>query len=256
MIDRNRFLLVELVRRDIEQRYRGSALGLLWSFVEPAWQLLLFTFVFSLVLRVGLPGEATDSFPIFLFAGLIAWSPLRNGAERATTAIVDSAAMIKNHRFPASLFVVAAVLGEVVHGAIAALIFVAVLLVVGGLAVWNLALLLLAMPLQALLAVGIALPASAVQVYARDVRRGIGLAMNTWFYLTPVVYPVALVPDRFRWAINANPMTGLVSLYRTAFLGGEVLWQPILALIVETAAVLLLGWLTFHRLEPGFVDEI
>ncbi|MGD8818314.1 MAG: ABC transporter permease, partial [Acidobacteriota bacterium] len=226
MIDRNRFLLVELVRRDIEQRYRGSALGLLWSFVEPAWQLLLFTFVFSLVLRVGLPGEATDSFPIFLFAGLIAWSPLRNGAERATTAIVDSAAMIKNHRFPASLFVVAAVLGEVVHGAIAALIFVAVLLVVGGLAVWNLALLLLAMPLQALLAVGIALPASAVQVYARDVRRGIGLAMNTWFYLTPVVYPVALVPDRFRWAINANPMTGLGSLYRTAFLGGEVLWQP------------------------------
>jgi lipopolysaccharide transport system permease protein len=253
---RNRFLLLELVRRDVEQRYRGSALGLLWSFLEPAWQLLLFTFVFSMVLRIGLPGEATDSFPIFLFAGLVAWSPLRNGAERATTAIVDSAAMVKNHRFPASLFVVAAVLGEVVHGVIAALVFVVVLLAVGELAVRNLPLLLLALPLQVLLTIGIALPSSAIQVYARDVRRGLGLVMSTWFYLTPVVYPLALVPERLRWAIDANPMTGLVELYRTALLGGNVLWLPILVLVLEAAVVFLLGWATFRRLEPGFVDEI
>jgi lipopolysaccharide transport system permease protein len=253
---RNGFLLRELVRRDVEQRYRGSLLGILWSFVDPAWQLLLFTFVFSIVLRIGLPGEATDSFPIFLFAGLIAWSPLRNGAERATTAIIDSAAMIKNHRFPSSLFVVAAVLGEAVHGAIAVVVSIVVLLAIGELAVRNLALLLLAMPLQLLLTMGIALPASAVQVYTRDVRRGLGLAMNTWFYLTPIVYPLALVPERLRWAIDANPMTGVVQLYRTALLGGELAWSSTLVVTLEAVLVFVLGWITFRRMEPGFVDEI
>src|SRR6476661_5033402 len=121
------FLLKELVKRDFQGRYAGSLLGFVWSFVQPLWMLLLFTFVFSSVMRISPTGIHTRNFAIFLFSGLLPWMALQEGVSRAATAITDNASLVKKLRFPAEILVVAVVLAALLHEAIAALIFLAVL---------------------------------------------------------------------------------------------------------------------------------
>src|SRR3954470_17371946 len=151
------FLLRELVKRDFQGRYAGSALGLVWSFVQPLWMLLLFTFVFSTVMKISPVGERTGSFAVFLFCGLLPWMALQEGALRASTAITDNSSLVKKLRFPAEILVLAVVLAALLHEAIAALIFLVVVAVLGDLTWSGLPLLLLALPLQIALTVGLGL---------------------------------------------------------------------------------------------------
>src|SRR5581483_4638439 len=109
------FLLRELVRRDFQGRYAGSLLGFLWSFVQPLWQLLLFSFVFSAVLRVSPVGERTHRFWVFLFCGLRPCLAVQEGVMRGTTAFTENANLVKKLRFPSGILVLSAVLGALLH---------------------------------------------------------------------------------------------------------------------------------------------
>src|SRR5262245_12435751 len=214
------FLLKELVKRDFQGRYAGSVLGFAWSLVQPLWQILLFTFVFSTVLKVSPAGTRTGHFAIFLFGGLLPWTALHEGVLRASTAVTDNASLVKKLRFPSEVLVLAVVLAALLHQAIAAAIFVVVLAAVRELSWSGLPLLLVALPLQVGLTLGLGLLVAAVHVFFRDTAQALGLVFNVWFYLTPIVYPLALVPERFRAWVELNPLTALVGLYRRAFFGG------------------------------------
>ncbi|HEX9942339.1 MAG TPA: ABC transporter permease [Thermoanaerobaculia bacterium] len=251
------FLLKELVKRDFQGRYAGSLLGFVWSFVQPLWMLLLFTFVFSTVMRIPLAGSRTGFFPIFLFCGLLPWGAIHEGVLRASTAITDNAGLVKKLRFPAEVLVLAVVLAALLHEAIAALIFLGVLAFLGELTWGGLPLLLLAVPLQVALTLGLGLLLAALHVFFRDTAQVLGIAFTGWFYLTPIVYPAALVPARFRALIELNPLSSLVELYRQAFLGGEVAAVPGTgALALASLVLLCAGFLLFGRLKAAFVDEI
>lgn len=251
------FLLKELVKRDFQGRYAGSALGMVWSFLQPLWMLLLFTFVFSTVMKISLAGARTGHFAIFLFSGLLPWMALQEGAMRSSTAITDNSSLVKKLRFPAEILVLAVVLAALLHEAIAAAIFLGVLAFLGELRLGGLPVLLLAVPLQIALTLGLGLLLSSVNVFFRDIAQVLGMVLNGWFYLTPIVYPVAQVPARFQGWIQLNPLTALVELYRQAFLGGRVALVPGTAALAFAAAVLLFaGFLLFRRLKTAFVDEI
>jgi len=251
------FLLKELIRRDFQGRYAGSALGLVWSFVQPLWMLLLFTFVFSTVMKITPVGERTGSFAVFLFCGLLPWMALQEGALRASTAITDNSSLVKKLRFPAEILVLAVVLAALLHEAIAATIFLAVLAFLGELHPGGLPLLLLAVPLQVALTLGLGLLLGSVHVFFRDTAQVLGMAFTGWFYLTPIVYPATLVPGRFRSWIELNPLTPLVGLYRQAFLGGRPALVPGTGVLAVVGVVLLYaGFLLFGRLKAAFVDEI
>ena len=251
------FLLRELVRRDFHGRYAGSMLGFLWSFVQPLWQLLLFSFVFSVVLRISPVGERTGRFWVFLFCGLLPWIAVQEGVMRGATALTDNASLVKKLRFPAEILVLSVVLGALLHEAIAAIVFLAVLAAIGELSPAGLPWLLLALPLQLMLTCGLGLALASVHVFFRDTAQMLGMALTGWFYLTPIVYPEALVPARLQSLMALNPLTGLVALYRAAVLGGG---PPSLAAIalatVLCAALLGIGWLLFRRLQPAFADEM
>ena len=139
------FLLRELVVRNLRARYAGSALGLLWSLLNPLWQLLLFTFVFSYIVRLGLPGEATDNFAVFLFCGLLPWFAIHEGLSRSASAITDNADLVKKMLLPGELLVASLVLGALLHAGVGAVAFIVVLAVMGELSV-ALPLLLVAVP--------------------------------------------------------------------------------------------------------------
>lgn len=251
------FLLRQLVQRDFQGRYAGSLLGFLWSFVQPLWLLMLFTFVFSSVMRISPGGTGSPRFAAFLFCGLLPWMAFQEGVLRASTAITDNSSLVKKLRFPSEVLVLAVVLAALLHEAIAAAVFVAVLAWTGDLAWGGLPWLLLALPLQAGLTLGLGLLLGAVQVFFRDTAQVLGMVFTAWFYLTPIVYPAALVPERFRALVAWNPLTALVELYRRALLGTDGLQLRGVALLAASAAVLLsVGFWLFARLKPAFVDEI
>ena len=254
---RFRFLLRELVARDLRGRYAGSLLGFVWAFVHPLWQLALFSFVFAWVLRVPLVGERTESFPLFLFAGLLPWLGTQEGIQRATTVVAENANLVKKLRFPSQLLVLSVVLGSLAHQAVALGVFALVQAARGALGWAALPALALAIAAQLALAFGRGLAASALQVYFRDVAQLAGIALSAWFYLTPIVYPMGVVPEPLRALLFYNPLAVVVGLYRTALLGSAPPpAAPLLVLALAAVAVLASGLALFRRLRPGFADEL
>jgi ABC-type polysaccharide/polyol phosphate export permease len=252
-----RFLLRELVRRDLQGRYAGSAFGFAWSFVQPLWQLLLFSFVFSLVLQVRPSGDGTERFWLFLSCGLLPWMAVQEGVLRGTTAIGDNANLVKKLHFPSEVLVITPALAALVHEAIAAGVLVVVLAAMGELSWRGLPWLLVAIPLQTALTCGIGFLLAPAQVFFRDLAQVVGMALQAWFYLTPIVYPLGLVPPGLRPLLMLNPLTGLVGLYRAALIGSAPPTATSLLVLGGSALVLLLlGWRTFRRLEPAFADEL
>jgi lipopolysaccharide transport system permease protein len=253
------FLLRELVKRDFQGRYAGSLLGFFWSFVQPLWLLVLFTFVFSTVLKVRVvdAGNPGARFGAFLFSALLPWIAIQEGVLRSSTAITDNSMLVKKLRFPAEVLVLAVVLAALLHEAIAAVVFVAVLAVLGELSPGGLPVLLLALPLQVLFTLGLGLLLAAVQVFFRDTAQLLSMLFAGWFYLTPIVYSLGSVPPRLRPWIELNPLTPLVELYRQAFLRGSLALVPGTGVLAAVAAMLLCaGFWLFRRLKVAFVDEI
>ena len=251
------FLLRELVRRDFVQRYAGSVLGLAWTFIQPIWTLVLLSFVFSIIMRLPLDSEPTERFWVFLFCGLLPWMAVHEAVMRSTTVITEHAEMVKKIRFPSEILLVSVATSALIQEAISLAIFITALLMVGEMVWTNLHILVFALLIQTVLMLGLGFFMAAVHVFFRDTSQVLGLAMNAWFYLTPIVYPLAIVPDEYVHYAQLNPLTILVEMYRNALLGGEARWVSGLPLLLVTTAVAFGGGLwVFRRLKPGFADEI
>ncbi|MEM6456808.1 MAG: ABC transporter permease [Acidobacteriota bacterium] len=251
------FLLRQLVVRDFRARYAGSLLGFFWSFVQPLWQLLLYTFVFSTVMKIPLTGARTEDFGSFLFCGLILWMAFQEGVQRSATAVVDNADLVTKLRFPARLLVVTVALTALLHAAVAAAVFALYLALKGALAWTALPQLLIALPLQIALTLGLGWLLCPLQVLFRDLAQVLGMVMTGWFYFTPIVYPLTLVPESYRPWLALNPIAPLVDLYRAAFLGGPPVALIELAPLAALAAALALGgWWLFGRLERTLADAL
>jgi lipopolysaccharide transport system permease protein len=256
---RHLFLLRELVKRDFQGRYAGSLLGFAWSFMQPLWLLGLFTFVFSTVLHIKVDDASNPGghFSAYLFSGLLPWFAVQEGVLRSSTSITDNSMLVKKLRFPAEILVVAVVLAALLHEAIAAVVFLVVLAALGDFTWGGLPVLLVALPLQVLLTLGLGLLLGAVQVFFRDTAQVLTMLFAGWFYLTPIVYSLSSVPPELQPWIELNPLTPLVMLYRQAFLTGQLRLVPGTGNLALISAVLLCaGFWLFRRLKVAFVDEI
>jgi lipopolysaccharide transport system permease protein len=251
------FLLREMVARDFKSRYAGSAGGFLWSMLQPLWTLALFTWVFSVIIRFDLSGELTQNFAVYLFGGLLPWMAFNEGVHRAATCVVDNGGLVTKLRFPAELLVASVVLGALVQSAIAGGIYAIVLGLTGELSLRGFHLLLIAVPLQVAFTAGLGLFAAAIHVYFRDAFQLLSMLLNAWFYFTPIVFPLAVMPERMRAWLELNPLTPLVGLYRAAFLGGT-LGPPgkLVPLVVAAVVSLGVGLTLFRRLKGDFADEL
>ena len=251
------YLVRQLVLRDLRGRYTGSLLGFLWAFVHPLWQLLLFSLVFAVILRIPLVGERTSSFAAFLFAGILPWLAFSEGVTRSATVIIDNGHLVKKMRFPSQVLVFSVVVSALIHSGIAFALFAVFQGWRRELDPAHLAWLGVGLVGQLALTVGAGLLVAALQIYIRDVAHGLGLVLSALFYVTPIVYPIALVPDRMRGALEANPMTTVVGLYRSFLISGDVpSGLQVTALLVWGVALVALGAAVFRRLSPGFADEL
>jgi ABC-type polysaccharide/polyol phosphate export permease len=251
------FLLRELVRRDVESRYVGSVLGVLWPLLQPLAQLGLFSIVFGLIVRIPLVGEGTDSFPLFLFAGLVPWLGCQEAISRGTSALLENASLVSRMKVPAHILVWSRVLSALVQQAVATVVLLAIALLRGGVHLEALPHLAVAVLAAVALAAGLASGLAAFAVVFRDLGQILPIALSAAFYLTPIVYPMALVPPQLSWALDWNPLAAVVAAHRAAFLGSPVpAFGWILAAAALGAVVLVLGTLVLNRLARVVVDEL
>jgi ABC-type polysaccharide/polyol phosphate export permease len=218
-----RELLFSLVVRDLRARYAGSAVGIAWAILTPVLHLVILTTVFSLVLRVRLGSEAAP-FPIALAWGFFPWLAFQEGVARGTTALVDGGVLVKRLALPPEVLIAQPVLAAVVQELVA-ITAVAVVMPLFGVPIAA-GLLLCALPLliQIGLTLGIGWILGVAHVYFRDTTQVVVAALQAWFYLTPIVYPLEIAPRSLQGLLAINPLTGIVQGFRAFALSGEVPW--------------------------------
>jgi len=257
-ISRHRALIRNFVKRDLQARYRGSAVGLLWPVIHPLIMLLLYTFVFSTILKVRVgAGEGTGSFALYLFCGMLPWTAFAEALSRSTGVILEHTNLIKRTIFPAEILPVYPVISGIVNQLIGlAILFVALLLTNH-----RFSLIMLALPgillLQFAFTVGLAWIVAGTTVFIRDLGQIIGVGLTLWLFLTPIFYPPSLVPEGWGMLLSINPMHALVEAYRSVILLGQPpRWQSLVTLGLCTLVTFLAGYRVFTRMQPAFADVI
>jgi len=247
-----------IVRRDLRTRYAGSALGMLWTILQPLLHFALYFIVFSWILRVKFTENASGGdFAFYLLAGLLPWLAFQEGVMKAAGAIVEHANLVKGVRFPAAVLVLGSILASLVNFFVGLCVLFVVLLVAGRLSWETLPFLPLLVTLQACLAVGFGLLAASFHTFLRDTMQVLQVGFLVWFYLTPIIYPPSYVPDRLAFVFLWNPFTALVSSYRAILIDGT---GPSLVgltpLCLWVVGMLVAGGVVFRKVEPGFADVL
>lgn len=248
-----REMIFSLVKRDLRGRYKGSVLGFLWTFINPLLQLLVYTMVFSTIMRSGI-----KDYYMFLFVALVPWIFFSTSLTGGASCIIAQQDMVKKIYFPREVLPIAHVTSQFINMLFCFLVIFAVL-IIGRYQINFKALLCLpvVMIVEYILALGITMVVAAVTVYLRDVEYILGILTMAWQFLTPVMYGVDMVPVQLQKIFYLNPMTPIIVAYRKILYEGQV---PQLGTLVSGALmgglILVVGWMLFHRLQKHFVEEL
>ncbi len=250
-----RALLFQLVRRDFQQRFVGSAAGWLWGVIHPLVLLLSWTFVFQVCLKTRLPG--VEHYTIFLFCGFLPWLLFQETVQRSAGALLDHSNLITKTMFPAEVVPVSIFLSSLINHLIGlglAVIAVAIVLrQVSPMIVF----LPVYMFLVGLFAVGLAWIVASLNVYLRDTAQVINVVLTLWFWMTPIFISEQQVPKKFRFVIDANPLSLVVRAYRDRLMTDR--WPDVAELAILAGygiTAFVLGGLFFRHLKRGFADVL
>ncbi len=251
-------LIKNFVKRDLEARYRGSAVGLFWSVVHPLVMLVLYTYIFSAILRVRVgEAEGTGNFAIYLFCGLLPWNAFAEAVNRSSSVILEHANLIKRTIFPSEVLPVYPVVSGIVNQLIGLGILLAALVVSAHPLRPPLLILPIILLFQFAFTVGLAWIVAGITVFVRDVGQIVGMVMTIWLFLTPIFYPPTLIPERLRFLLATNPIYALVESYRCLILKGQMPPAESLAVLAfSSLATFLVGYLVFTRMQGAFADVI
>jgi lipopolysaccharide transport system permease protein len=248
-----RELLYFLTWRDVKVRYKQTALGAFWAILQPVLTMAIFTFLFGRLARV--PSDGVP-YPVFAYAGLLPWIFFANSITGSGNSLVNSAHIIRKVYFPRMMMPAAAVAANLVDFGLAFLVLFGLLFWYGiGVSPAWLMIPFLTV-LLAILALAIGMWLAALNVKYRDVRHALPFMTQVWMFLTPVIYPASMLPERARWLLTLNPMTGIVENYRAALFGLPLDGVSLTVSVVVTLAVCALSARAFHRMERVFADLV
>jgi lipopolysaccharide transport system permease protein len=248
-----RDLLYFLTWRDVKVRYKQTALGITWAIIQPLFTMLIFTLFFGRLANV--PSDGIP-YPVFAYAGLLPWTFFSNAISNSGNSLVGSANLITKVYFPRAIIPAAAVAAGLVDLAISFLVLVPLMIYYSIGVSWTLLMFPVVVFLTALLALGVGMWLSALNVKYRDVRFALPFMVQLWMFVSPVIYPASFLPQRFRWLLWFNPMTGIIEGYRSALFGRAFNWTALGVSTVITIAVLVYSSYAFHRMEKSFADII
>jgi ABC-type polysaccharide/polyol phosphate export permease len=253
-----RALVAQLVSRDFRTRYVGSSAGWLWGVVHPIVQLLIWIMVFKYFFRVALaPDEVTTNYPLFLFCGILPWWLFQETVTRSASSLVEQSNLITRTVFPSEVLPVSIFLSSMIHHLIA--VCLAILTVGLWLKTFSpmIALLPVYMLFLGLFAVGVGWIASSLHVYLRDTAQALGVIINLWFWVTPIMLSEHANLGRFQALVRWNPMAWVVKAYRHRLLSSQWPdWRELAVIAAYSIGVFVLGGLFFRHLKRGFADVL
>lgn len=255
-------LLKALVQRNLEARYKGSILGNLWPLLNQLSQLLIYTYVFSVILKVKLSfqGLPTNNltFGLWLFAGLLPWIAFTNGLVQAAGAVVEQPNLVKKVVFPLALLPLVPILSAFIESTFGLMALIVLLEVTSHTIHPTLWLLPLVWIPQLLLTAGLGYLVAGLTVFLRDIPQTLGVIINLWFYVTPIVYPVSAIPEQWRaWVYWLNPLAVIAEIYRDIVLVGEVKrWVEWGIVSVISVIVFYTGLKCYQKLRSAFADVL
>ena len=247
-----REMLSNLVKKDLRTRYKGSVLGFLWTFVNPILQLIVYTMVFSIIMKVNV-----DKFYIYLFIALIPWLFFATSIQNGASSIISNKDLIKKIYFP-RLIIPISVVNASFMNMIFSMLIVFVALILSGIGLSRYIFMLpIIMMIEYLFTLGLSFVFAAVNVFFRDLEHILGIIIMGWFYLTPIVYTTDMVPQEYLWIFKLNPMVPIMDVYRQILYYKQLPSFNGLGLIfIFSIAMIVIGYYIFQKLQKNFVEEL
>lgn len=251
---RYRELLYFFVWRDVKVRYKQTTLGVLWAVIQPLFAMIIFAFFFGRIAK--LPSDGVP-YPLFAYAGLLPWTFFANALGSGSMSLMNNSNLITKIYFPRTLIPIAAVVTGLVDFALALLMLVPLLWI------WQTALssmaligIPVAMTVCLMVAFGLSLWTSALIVRYRDLRHVIPFVVQVWMFATPIVYPLSMVPERYRWIVKLNPIVSVVESFRSSVFGGPIDASGLAISLLVGLVLIVTGSIYFRYLERIFADVI
>ena len=247
-------LIKHITTREIKARYKQSFLGLFWIILNPLFQMLILSFVFSHVVRfetLGVP------YSVFLFVGLLPWIFFETSISASTNALVENASLIKQVYFPREILIFSTVFAKMFDFFLASailFIFLFVLNIDIRVMVFVIIPILL---IQFLFTFGLSLLLSSLNLFYRDVQFLFTLVLKLWFYVTPIIYPIDIFPANLRWLFALNPMAYFIQTYRGILLEQQLpQFSSFVGNLIGTLILLFISYTIFKKLESSFADAV
>lgn len=258
---RNRHLLLQLAKREISGRYKGSVLGVTWSFLNPLLMIVVYTFVFSVVFKARWTHMGVEvnkaQFAIVLFAGSIIHSLFAEIAIRSPGLIQSNANYVKKVVFPLEILPIAVMLSAFFHSLVSIAVLVAVFIAVNGFIPWTAIFAPFAMVPFLFFTTGLALIVASLGVFLRDMGQIIGIVVMAMLFLSPVFYPLSALPEAARPWLLLNPLTIPIEAFRDLLIWGTVpMIKTLVAYSIFSIVWLWFGFFWFQKTRPGFSDVL
>lgn len=248
-----RDLLYFLVRREITVRYKQTLLGALWAVLQPFMTMVVFSVFLGRL--AGMPSDGIP-YPVFAYLGLLPWTYFSGSVSRASGGLVANASLLGKVYFPRVLIPLSSTLAALADFFIAATVLVGLMLWYGVSPAASAILYLPLTALTALLALGVGMWLASINVQFRDVQQATPFLLQIWMFATPIVYPGSLVPQRYRFIYDLNPMAGIISAYRASALGEPIPWTSLGTACIVALVLLVTGWWQFRRMDRHFADIV
>ncbi|MDO8478773.1 MAG: ABC transporter permease [Candidatus Rokubacteria bacterium] len=241
-----------LILRELKARYRGTALGFLWSFVNPLVLMVVYVWVFSVYFRVDM-----EHYSVFLLSGILPWNCFSSGLNEATNSIISNGGLIKKVYLPSEMFPLVYVASNMVHYLLSIPILLLFLIFFGIKLSWPLLFFPWILSIQLLFTYGLALIVSSLAVQFRDLLHVVPNFLMIWFFVTPILYPVGMVPERYRPVVKFNPMAQLITAYQDMFFSNRIPSMASLMILTGlSVAFLAIGLAVFGARRDVFAEEV
>jgi lipopolysaccharide transport system permease protein len=247
-------LLFSWVGRTVRGRYQQSALGWLWAIIQPAASVAIFSIIFTQFVPVN---TGSIPYPVFSYVAVVPWAFFASSLSDMTQSLVQNMSLVTKIYFPREALVIAAMLARLLDFGVAAVLLV-ILIIIFRMTVTPLGLIVLPFILlmQIVLVMGLGLIMAALNIFYRDVQPMLALVIQLWFYASPIIYPVTMVPEKYRFLYYLNPMAGILESYRDILLRQSMPGYYLLFSGVFSLVVFLLGYWFFKRVEFLFADIV
>lgn len=256
---RHRHLIWQMTKREVVGRYRGSVMGILWSFFNPVFMLTIYTFVFSVVFKAkwGAGSDSKTEFAIILFAGLIVFNMFSETVTRSPSLILSNVNYVKKVVFPLEILPVVSILSSCFHTLISIGVLILFRLIVGnGFSITTLLFPVIIAPLL-FFSLGVSWFLAALGVYLRDVSQTIGLAMTALMFVSPIFFPISALPEKYRIFVYLNPLSFIIEQGREVLIFSHLPdWRGLLIYYVLGSISALFGFTWFQKVRKGFADVL